>query len=152
MLQLGAAWVTYFWHIIYLITCLANSGTVAYIHLHFWSHISIGIHLCIHTTGHNCKWWWILAVRLTRGRQWRRCVNCDGEQTEDQSLGSRLRAESPESDWRQCCLSNVNLIRVHKPFCVYSSCNVHTFVAPLQTSIFLYGYSYRYNISCLKVE
>lgn len=109
------------------------------INLNFWLHISICMHFCRHTPCHNCKWWWIFAVRLTRGRRWRRGVSRDGEQTEDQAHGSRLAVKNCGFDWRQCCLSKVNP-RTYKPFCVYSTCNVHTFVALLQTpSLFIRG-------------
>lgn len=55
---------------------------------------------------------------------------CDGERTE--ARGSRLALKNCGFDWRQRCLSCVNP-STYKPYCVYSACNVHTFVAMLWT-------------------
>lgn len=85
---------------------------------------------------HNCKWWWIFAARLTRGRRWRRGVSRDGERTEDRAHGSRLAAKKP---WglTEGSVACQKLIQEHTRHFVFTvQCNVHAFVALLWTLLF----------------
>lgn len=88
-------------------------------------------------------------VRLTRGRQWRRGVSCDGEQTEDQALGIRQWSTVGLTEGSVACQMLIQEYTSLFVFTVHVMCT-HLWHSSNLASLF--GNSPRNNINCPKMN